>query len=325
MTGIGLIPLALFSFQGEGGRIRWECRGHPYYPGGGRVYPAPTTGGQSPLCTPLARALQEAEASFPPTRPRWALKARAHPPVPLMGHGEDTSSDPRLFALIPMLGGGGPGAYHSPQPSFRRAAMRPALQTFLRAHTPLAEETTAWGGGRIPLRATAYLSGTLPPARYTTSARCLLVRGRSVLLCRNRDGVHILPGGRLERGESSEAALRREVLEETGWALASVRSIRLSALSTPGAAAARLPAALVPRLLPGRLPGHAGPVDSRGQAAGRLRGGVAVPERGGGATARSARLRGRLPGRACGVRLCTRGASTSSPWPPSPGQEKGGH
>ena len=100
--------------------------------------------------------------------------------------------------------------------------MRPVLQTFLRAHAPLAEETTAWDGGRIPLRATAYLSGTLPPARYTTSARCLLVRGRSVLLCRNRDGVHILPGGRLERGESSEAALRREVLEETGWALASV-------------------------------------------------------------------------------------------------------
>ena len=40
-----------------------------------------------------------------------------------------------------------------------------------------------------------------------------------VLLVQDRDGVHIIPGGKLEPGESPEEAMRREVIEETGWSL----------------------------------------------------------------------------------------------------------
>ncbi len=36
---------------------------------------------------------------------------------------------------------------------------------------------------------------------------------------RNRDGTHIWPGGRRERGERPQRTLGREVLEETGWSL----------------------------------------------------------------------------------------------------------
>ena len=36
---------------------------------------------------------------------------------------------------------------------------------------------------------------------------------------RNRDGTHIWPGGRRERGERPQRTLDREVLEETGWKL----------------------------------------------------------------------------------------------------------
>ena len=100
--------------------------------------------------------------------------------------------------------------------------MVPNIQTFLSAYKPLTEEVTAWLGGQIPLRVVSYLSKVVPPVSHTTSARCLLLREKSVLVCRNRDGVHILPGGRLEKGESYEATLRREVLEETSWTIASI-------------------------------------------------------------------------------------------------------
>ena len=59
-----------------------------------------------------------------------------------------------------------------------------------------------------------------------TSARALVLRGEDVLVVREPDGGrHLLPGGRLEPGESIEDALRREVLEETGWALRDPRLI----------------------------------------------------------------------------------------------------
>jgi len=59
------------------------------------------------------------------------------------------------------------------------------------------------------------------------AARALLIAGRSVLLIEGRDPARpdrgtwwLTPGGGIEAGESLEAAVTREILEETGLAVA---------------------------------------------------------------------------------------------------------
>lgn len=100
-----------------------------------------------------------------------------------------------------------------------RETATPDLAAFLARQTPLAEARAIWGNGTLPLMITGYLSTEQPPLAYVTSVRCVLIRDNMVLLQRDREGAHILPGGRREQGETLEQTLRREVLEETGWTL----------------------------------------------------------------------------------------------------------
>ena len=54
-------------------------------------------------------------------------------------------------------------------------------------------------------------------AKIEIIARGLWLRDDSVLLCRStKRGYLYLPGGHVEHGESASAALRREMIEETG-------------------------------------------------------------------------------------------------------------
>ena len=96
------------------------------------------------------------------------------------------------------------------------------LAGFLARHTPLVEESAVWGDGTLPLRIRSYLGDDVPPLEYVTSVRCLVFRDESILVLRNADSTHIVPGGRREGAETLEATLHREVLEETGWTLAGV-------------------------------------------------------------------------------------------------------
>ncbi len=63
--------------------------------------------------------------------------------------------------------------------------------------------------------------GALVPLRCSV----LFFRGDTLLLCRRTDpdGTWVLPGGTPRAGESSAAAARREVLEETGLHIAAER------------------------------------------------------------------------------------------------------
>jgi ADP-ribose pyrophosphatase YjhB (NUDIX family) len=51
------------------------------------------------------------------------------------------------------------------------------------------------------------------------SARAVVLRDGGVLVVRDPDSRHILPGGRCEPGETLEQTVHREALEETGWAV----------------------------------------------------------------------------------------------------------
>jgi ADP-ribose pyrophosphatase YjhB (NUDIX family) len=91
------------------------------------------------------------------------------------------------------------------------------LARFLATQTPLAAEVQAWAGGATPLRITAYHTPDCPPLAYVTSGCAMVFRASEVLVLRNADGPHILPGGRREAEESLTATLWRELGEETGW------------------------------------------------------------------------------------------------------------
>ena len=91
------------------------------------------------------------------------------------------------------------------------------LAAFLSPLTPFAREMVTWSFGAMHLA--CYLTDRTPPRRYVTSARAVVTDGYRVLVVQDPTDKHIVPGGRLQPNEAPEDALKREVLEETGWTL----------------------------------------------------------------------------------------------------------
>ncbi len=108
--------------------------------------------------------------------------------------------------------------------------MNSPLASFLARHIPQVEEFAEWGG-QLSLRITSYLSDELPPLEYVASVRSLVFRAEAILVLRNADSTHIVPGGRCEEGETYEQTLRREILEESGWIIADARLLGFMHLS----------------------------------------------------------------------------------------------
>ena len=85
------------------------------------------------------------------------------------------------------------------------------LATFLAERQPFLVGGASWLGGEIRLAVSAYLSPDLPPRQFVSSARAIVLRGDKVLVQRSIEDEHVLPGGRLEAGESLEECVRREI------------------------------------------------------------------------------------------------------------------
>jgi 8-oxo-dGTP pyrophosphatase MutT (NUDIX family) len=80
-------------------------------------------------------------------------------------------------------------------------------------------EQVTWARGTMPLRVSAHVTDRRPPDNLITSVRCIVFVGSKVVVCRDPDQLHVIPGGRREAGESLAQTAVREVHEETGWHL----------------------------------------------------------------------------------------------------------
>ena len=104
--------------------------------------------------------------------------------------------------------------------------MNEDLEKYLSTSEKLGSIDVMWGEGTMPVKIATYLSDTMAPERYISSARSIVFKDNSVLVISQENGhQYIVPGGRLEPGESPLEALHREILEETGWTVNDIKHI----------------------------------------------------------------------------------------------------
>ena len=93
------------------------------------------------------------------------------------------------------------------------------LNAFLADLTLAATERWHWPTIQQDFDVNAYLTTLEPPLDLVVSVRAIALRGGEVFVFESEGQTHAVPGGRREPGESPDAALHREIREETGCAI----------------------------------------------------------------------------------------------------------